>query len=256
VYVANASIPIVPSGTQDVNITNASIAVSGSVDVGNFPTTQDVNITNASIAVSGSVDVGNFPTTQDVNITNASIAVSGSVDVGNFPTTQDVNITNASIAVSGSVDVGNFPTTQDVNITNASIAVSGSVDVGNFPTTQDVNIASDGVGLALDSTLTSIQTDLNFKGTATLWNSASVGIGGVSSAQQSDYRSTILSVFGNTSASTSIVLQMSLDGTTYYDTQYSVTANGDFGFSLPYTFKYIRFKSSAVATITLRIVYC
>lgn len=122
--------------------------------------------------------------------------------------------------------------------------------------TQEVQIVADDVGLALESTLSGFRDDAKFKGTATLWNASPVSANGVSSAQQSDDKTTMISVFGVTTGSTTITLQTSLDGTTYYDTQYSISANGDFGFSIPFTFKYVRFKSSSAVTITLRIVYC
>ena len=161
VLISNTSLDVTVSNfpaTQDVNITNASVAVSGSIDVNNFPASQTIN---------GSVDVNNFPATQDVNITNTSVAVSGSVDIGNFPASQtingsvDANITNTSLDVA----VSNFPATQDVNITNTSLAITNTnldnlqfdvsnnlkvilqnmavdVAVNNFPTTQDVNITN------------------------------------------------------------------------------------------------------------------
>ena len=196
---SNVSIVGPLNGDGSVKV-GGSLTLGGSVAVSNFPATQDVNITNSSVAVSGSVSVDNFPATQDVNITNTSVAVSGSVSVDNFPATQDVNITNASIAVSGSVDanitntslpitnnnldnlqfdtlnnlkvvlenasvsvsVNNFPATQDVNITNSFI------DVGNFPATQNVNLSNITTNTALnvsDSTsqqyLSTIAGDLN-----------------------------------------------------------------------------------------------
>jgi hypothetical protein len=168
-----ATQPVSLNQVVETTIQNPSIAITGSVDVNNFPTNQDVNITNSSVPISGAVDanitnttaipiagavdVNNFPSTQtvngsvDANITNTSLNVS----VANFPSSQDVNITNTSVPVSGSVDanitnttaipiagavdINNFPTNQDVNITNTSVPVSGSVSVSNFPSTQTVN---------------------------------------------------------------------------------------------------------------------
>lgn len=61
VFVANP-----PSSPVPVAVTNQGSAqtVTGTVNVGNFPTTQ---------SVSGTVNVGNLPTTQDVHVTNSSI---------------------------------------------------------------------------------------------------------------------------------------------------------------------------------------
>lgn len=194
--------------TQNVNVTNASLAVtgtffqatqpiSGSVSVSNFPATQPVSgsvsvsnfpATTTVVQTLGSnlhVDIDNFPSTQNVNVTNASLAVtgtffqatqpvSGTVAVSNFPATQPVS---GSVSVSnfpstttvvqplGSslhVDVDNFPSTQNVNVTNASVPVTGTffqttqpvsgtvtvvqptasslnVDVANFPATQPIS---------------------------------------------------------------------------------------------------------------------
>jgi hypothetical protein len=117
---------------------------SGSINVGNFPTTQ---------AISGSVSVSNFPATQPISgSVNATVSnfpatqpISGSVSVSNFPATQPI---------SGSVSVSNFPATQpisgSVSVSNTSLAVtgdfypatqpiSGSVSVSNLPATQPIS---------------------------------------------------------------------------------------------------------------------
>jgi hypothetical protein len=81
---ADGYIAVHEQGTADVNVVGGSMTVGGtvsanqvgdwSVDVDNFPAVQPV---------SGTVSVGNFPTTQDVNVTNGSLAVSGTVQIGN-----------------------------------------------------------------------------------------------------------------------------------------------------------------------------
>ena len=67
---------------SSVFVTNSgssqAIPVTGSVNVGNFPSTQPV---------SGAVSVSNFPATQPVS---GSVNVGGTVSVGNFPSTQTV----------------------------------------------------------------------------------------------------------------------------------------------------------------------
>jgi hypothetical protein len=47
-------------GTAAVDVTNSSLTVTGTVDVGNFPDEQDVHVTN-------------FPATQDVNVVGGSL---------------------------------------------------------------------------------------------------------------------------------------------------------------------------------------
>lgn len=96
----------VVSGKIQANITNASIAVTGTF----FQAVQPV---------SGTVAVSNFPATQPV---------SGTVAVSNFPATQPVSIASA-VAVTGTF----FQATQPV---------SGTVAVSNFPATQPVSIAA------------------------------------------------------------------------------------------------------------------
>lgn len=71
----SGTVTALPSGTQ---------AVSGTVNVGNFPATQPV---------SGSVAVSNLPATQTVG---------GTVAVSNFPATQPVS---GTVAISGTVPV-------------------------------------------------------------------------------------------------------------------------------------------------------
>jgi len=144
-----SSIPIVIASDQS----------SLPVTVGNFPTTQDVNVTNASLAVTG-------PLT-DTQLRASSVTVSGpltDVELRATPVpvtatftpsgTQDVNVTNASIAVTGTF----FQATQPVSIAS-SVPVTGpltdtelrasavpvsltSTTISNFPATQAVSAAS------------------------------------------------------------------------------------------------------------------
>lgn len=168
--------------------------------------------------------------------------------------------TPASVASSVSIfdSAGNSVLSNGSNalqtyITNASIPVTYT------PTgTQDVNIASESVGLALDSSVQTVDSTLKFRDKTKLWDNSVVSAGGVSSVASSlVYPVKFISVFGTVSAPSTITLQLSFDGVTYYDTQYSLDATaGDFGFSLQIPFYYLRFKSSASATITLAVCYC
>lgn len=81
---------------------------------------------SSGITVSGTVNVGNFPSVQTVAVNNfpSVQAISGSVAVTNFPVTQ---------VVSGTVNVGNFPAIQPI---------SGSVTVSNFPAVQPISATS------------------------------------------------------------------------------------------------------------------
>jgi hypothetical protein len=96
--------------TSNVTVTNwpASQNVNGVVNVGNFPTTQEVTqgttpwVVDGNVAVTGSVDVNNFPAVQDVQVTN-------------FPAQQEVTQGTSPWVVSGTVNAQStlqaFPTT-------------------------------------------------------------------------------------------------------------------------------------------------
>ena len=120
----------------------------------------------------------------------------------------------------------------------------------------NVNIVSQTAGLALNSSLTTINSTINMKSNSTFWNASSVLAGGVSQSISNGTRPTrSLSVFGNTSAETTLTLQISVDGTNFYDTQSVIVANGNFGYSLTCPFYSIRLKSSDAATITALCIY-
>ena len=120
----------------------------------------------------------------------------------------------------------------------------------------NVSITSQTAGLALNSTLNTIDSTLNMKGYANFWINAVVSAGGVSSIISTGTKPTRnVSIFGNTSASTLLTLQISADGTNFYDTQYTITADGNFGYSTLLSFYSIRLKSSAAATITALVIY-
>lgn len=87
--------------SSNVTITNASVPVTGSVGVNNFPATQ---------AVSGTVGVNNFPATQ---------GVSGMVAITNLPATQPV---------SGTVGINNFPGTQPVSAAALPLPAGASTE--------------------------------------------------------------------------------------------------------------------------------
>lgn len=132
-----------------------------------------------------------------------------------------------------------------------SVSQVGAAGVGS-----NVNIVSQTAGLALNSSLTTINSSINMKSNSTFWNNSSVLASGVSQSISNGTRPTrSLSVFGNTDAETTLTLQISVDGTNFYDTQSVIVANGNFGYSLTCPFYYIRLKSSDAATITALAIY-
>jgi len=132
-----------------------SVTVTGSVNVGNFPTTQQVSGTvaldSATLAAleTTTVSVNNFPATQAVSGTvaldSATLTALESITVQNGAGAAAVNIQDGgnSITVDGSVNVGNFPATQAVSGTVAldstTLAALETIQVGNFPATQAVS---------------------------------------------------------------------------------------------------------------------
>lgn len=92
----NGGLPAALDGSGNLKV--SASAPASSVTVTNFPTTQPV---------SGTVNIGNFPSAFGVNNFPATQPVSGTVGVNNFPATQ---------SVSGTVGVNNFPAKQTVAI--------------------------------------------------------------------------------------------------------------------------------------------
>jgi len=83
------------------------------------------------------------------------------------------------------------------------------------------------------------------------WAAVAVGAGGVSASIDTQLAPNI-SVFGNTSANTTITVQFSQNNAAFYDAT-TVMANGDFSISGAWGARYIRLKSSIARTITATI---
>jgi len=86
-----------------------------------------------------------------------------------------------------------------------------------------------------------------------IWNNSVLATSNSPSiAYNSNFRNLMFTFYGNASAATVLTVQLSNNGTNYYNTQttYTVPAAGDFGFSYNGIFNYIRLVSSAAITIT------
>lgn len=157
-----------------------------------------------------------------------------------------------------------------VNVSSTQIfnIADGELYTNSFP------IYSRFFKLRLDNTTISNQTSLNLqvifkplyvqpnnailKGKTTLWATLASGTGGVSpSLDLSDKLVNTLTIFGNVSAVTKLILQFSSDNITYYDSQYSIniTAAGDYGFSVNTSPFFIRVKSTQNAAINTIVNY-
>lgn len=136
--------------TGTVNIGN-TVPVSGSVNVGNFPSTQPVSGTVAVSSIGTPVPI----TDNGQSITvDGSVAVSGPVEISNYPATQPVSV--ASVPVHGvtqsgawevglnePVEISNFPATQPVSGTVAATQSGAwSTAISNFPATQPVSLTT------------------------------------------------------------------------------------------------------------------
>jgi hypothetical protein len=98
---SNGYIAVHEQGTANVNVTGGNMTVGGTiaatqsgtwtVGVNNFPSIQPV---------SGTVSVGNLPTTQNVNVTNSSIPVAGTVEIGNS-STNPVHVQEVTASAAG-----------------------------------------------------------------------------------------------------------------------------------------------------------
>ena len=89
---------------------------------------------------------------------------------------------------------------------------------------------------------------------ANAWNAVSVAIGGTSTVLDAAFYATI-SVFGNASEATTIIVQFSQNNTNYFDSSNSTSlgGGGDFGFTFPAGSRYVRLKSTAAAIITATV---
>lgn len=93
------------------------------------------------------------------------------------------------------------------------------------------------------------------KGTGKFWEISTVEANGLSNKITSTSPQTTLSIFGITTASTTLILMMSMDGETFFKSQYYVEANGHFGYCIPCPFNSIMLFSSAAATISAYAVW-
>jgi len=68
----------------------------------------------------------------------------------------------------------------------------------------------------------------------------------------SNFRNSLYTFFGESSAATVLTVQLSNDGVNFYNTQttYTIAAPGDFGFTYSTVCNYVRLISSAATTIT------
>lgn len=136
----------------------------------------------------------------------------------------------------------------NVNITNTQIPVSQNgnwnIAVNNFPTTQPISGSVSITAIA--------------KGNSTLWDLVSTGINGTSSSLNlSNATQTNITFFGMVSGATNLIVQFSLDGTSFYSSQYSynVSTAGEIGFNIQASPYYCRLLSTNDITAKIIATY-
>jgi hypothetical protein len=123
---------------------DSTVAISGAVDVSG--STVDASITNATLDISGTVDLATG-TTVDANITNAAISVTGSTVTveGAVTVSNDVTVTP-----SGTINVQGVANGTAIGVAGTVDISSGTIDIGNTPA---VTIDSGTVDLASGATV-------------------------------------------------------------------------------------------------------
>jgi len=107
------------------------------------------------------------------------------------------------------------------------------------------------------SVLSNIYTLLNTRGTATLFNNSSSEFSSVVDFTNLNIKS--ITIYGNCSAGTTLIVQCSNDNSTWYSSQYTVvmTASNSFGFGLSgFCPRYLRLRNQDLVTMTTYIDYC
>lgn len=84
---------------------------------------------------------------------------------------------------------------------------------------------------------------------ANLWNNAATGANGNSSVVDCQYTA-FITIFGTSSANTSMSVQVSQDNTNFYTISTFTTGTGDFGTNLTIGARYIRLQSASNRTVT------
>lgn len=134
-----APLPVVGSVSGSVGVVGIP-SVSGTVNIGNFPTTQ--NVSGSVVSFPGAGWPGSVVAFQGgTQITSLVSTVPSSVIVGaSIFGLPPVNVTN-TVTVVSSISGGIFPVSGSVaaTITNTNVNVSGSVVAFGFPTNQNVS---------------------------------------------------------------------------------------------------------------------
>ena len=166
------------------------------------------------------------------------------------------------VDISGqTVNIGNLPASQTIN---GSISLTGvgvlneslKVHVSNVPTNYSTATNQELTNNKIDSIIANLTAGT--KGVVVLWVNQAVITNDTSSvANLSSVLQNNLTIFGNSDSICNLIVQFSIDGSIFYDSQYSysVAIAGDFGFNVQACPNYLRLKSTQNTTITAYLNY-
>jgi hypothetical protein len=223
----------------------------------------NVSITNP-LNMDGSVRVGgDLILSGDVNanITNDELNV-------NIVNTENIGVlvnNTEPIPISNDkIDDLSFDAFNNLNINinnvNPNFLTNNGLRVYNVSDVPIINSSTQTFLNVLDSTvnnnLVAVKNDITKanKLSSVLWASQLTGVAGVSlPVNLTSINQTNITIFGNVSGATNLIVQFSIDNTTYYDSQYSFnsSAGGDVGFNIQSSVNYVRVKSTNDITCTL-----
>jgi hypothetical protein len=252
-------------------------ATDGDMTVLNVQTIYKIGVTfQTAAALASNVSISN-PLNMDGSVrVGGNLELSGEVDANITNDELNVNIVNPenlgvivnntqAIPISNDkLDDLSFDAFDNLNIninnlnsnflTNNGLRVYNVSDVPviNSPSQTFLNV----VDSAVNNNLVAVKNDItkSNKSSSVLWASQDTGVNGVSLPfNLISINQTNITIFGNVSGATNLIVQFSIDNITYYDSQYSFnsSAGGDVGFNIESSVNYVRVKSTNNITSTL-----
>jgi hypothetical protein len=254
---ATDPIRVDPTGTTTQPI-SGSVSITGSV----IPGTGSTNLGKAEDAPHTSGDVGVFAlavrndalaalSSTDLDYTPISVTSSGVVRVDpSGTTTQPVSDAGSSLTVDttqlpGALVGGRLDTNVGTWLGSTAPTIGQKTMASSLP----IVIASDQSAIPISGSVTTTPSTVGTHGNA--WNAAAVSANGTSASVDAQ-NTAFISIFGNTSGSTKITMQVSQNDTDFYDAV-TLNTNGNFYMSETVGARYIRLKSSEAVTITATI---
>ncbi|TAN35705.1 MAG: hypothetical protein EPN23_10510, partial [Verrucomicrobia bacterium] len=115
--VSNSTVYVGTVGTGALNMTNASLVITGGLYVGRAAGVGTANMTNSTLTVGGDINVGfNSTSTGSMNIQAGSATVTGNLYLGRVGGVGTVTMTNSTLTVGGGTMAVGFGGTGTMNI--------------------------------------------------------------------------------------------------------------------------------------------